>query len=72
VEQQRWVKASDDKSAASFADAFAKEIVLEAVVLTRPAGDIEQVKRAMAAASSIYEAPKFTRKATNGTRTYLE
>ena len=72
VQQEGWTKAFDDKSAASFANAFANEIVLEAVVLMRPVEGIEQVKRVMAAASSIYEALTFTHKATNGTRTYLE
>ena len=57
---------------ASFADAFANEVVLEAAVQMRPVEGIQQVKRVMAAASSIYEALIFTHKATNGTRTYLE
>jgi len=72
VEQEGWTKAFDDKSASSFADAFANEVVLEAVVLRRPVEGIEQVKGVMAAASSIYEALTFTQKAINGTRSYLE
>jgi hypothetical protein len=72
VEQEGWTKAFDDKSAASFANTFVNEIVLEAVVLVRPVEGIELVKRVIAAAGSIYEALTFTQKATNGPRTYLE
>ncbi|MFL6660525.1 MAG: alpha/beta fold hydrolase [Rhizobacter sp.] len=69
---QGWTRAFEEKSATSFAEAFAAEIVLEASVLAKPVVGADQVKTVMAAASTIYEALAFTQEATDGPRTYLE
>lgn len=67
-----WTQAFAEKSSAAFAEAFAKEIVLEASVMTHPVVGIDQVKAVMGAASTIYEALAFTQQAADGPRTYLE
>ena len=72
VPQEGWTRAFEDKSADSFAKAFAPEVVLEASVMTRPVVGLEQVKAVMAAASTIYEALAFTHKSSDGPRTYME
>jgi hypothetical protein len=51
--QQRWTTAFAAKSAGSFAEAFAEDVVLEATTLTRPVEGREQVKQVMAAASGM-------------------
>ncbi|MEU9150544.1 nuclear transport factor 2 family protein [Streptomyces sp. NPDC048417] len=60
------------KSAAAFGEAFTKDVVLEASVLTRPVEGRNQVKKVMGAASVIYESLRFIRETVNGPRTYLE
>ncbi|MEU6572599.1 alpha/beta fold hydrolase [Streptomyces sp. NPDC046805] len=72
VGQQRWTTAFAEKSAGSFAEAFAEDVVLEATVLTRPVEGREQVKQVLAAASGIYESLEFTYDSSRGPRTYLE
>lgn len=72
VAPQGWTRAFEQKSAKSFADAFAPGMTLEASVLTRPVVGAEQVKAVMAAASAIYESLSFTHQATHGSRDYLE
>lgn len=72
VAGQGWTRAFEQKSADTFRDAFAGNIVLEASVLTRPITGIEAVRNVMAAASTIYEALTFTHEATHGLRHYLE
>jgi flavin reductase (DIM6/NTAB) family NADH-FMN oxidoreductase RutF/pimeloyl-ACP methyl ester carboxylesterase len=72
VHARAWTVAFADQSAASFAEALAENVVLEASVLRRPIEGRRQVKQAMAAASGLYESLVFVREATNGRRTYLE
>ncbi|MDM0117467.1 alpha/beta hydrolase [Variovorax sp. J22R133] len=72
VRQQGWTQAFAQKSADTFAEAFASDIVLEASVLAEPVAGREQVKAVMAEASQIYESLAFTNEATKGKRTYLE
>ncbi|MEU6088373.1 alpha/beta fold hydrolase [Streptomyces sp. NPDC047085] len=72
VRAQPWTTAFAGKSADSFAEAFAEEVVLEATTLTRPVEGRDQVKQVMATASGIYESLAFTHEATRGPRTYLE
>jgi pimeloyl-ACP methyl ester carboxylesterase len=72
VTQQGWTRAFEQKSADTFADAFAPSVVLEASVLAKPVVGIEQVKTVMSTASKIYEALSFTHEARSGTRDYLE
>jgi pimeloyl-ACP methyl ester carboxylesterase len=72
VAPQGWTRAFERKSADTFADAFAPNVVLEASVLAKPVVGIEQVKTVMTAASKIYEALSFTHEAHNDMRDYLE
>ncbi|MGU7769093.1 alpha/beta fold hydrolase [Burkholderia sp. MR1-5-21] len=72
VAPQGWTRAFEQKSAESFADAFAPDVVLEASVLAKPVAGIEQVKIVMSTASKIYEALAFTHEAREGLRNYLE
>ncbi|MCO6010993.1 alpha/beta hydrolase [Actinoallomurus purpureus] len=72
VRPQRWTVAFAEKSAASFAEAFAEDVVLEANTLTRPVEGREQVKQVMETASGIYDSLVFTQESSSGPRTYLE
>jgi pimeloyl-ACP methyl ester carboxylesterase len=72
VESQGWTQAFANKSADTFAEAFAADVVLEASVLRRPVAGRDNVKIVMAAASEIYESLEFTHQAVNGSQTYLE
>lgn len=67
-----WINAFSQKSATAFGEAFAAHVTLEASVLARPVEGRDRVKSVMAAASTIYEALRFTRETTDGPRTYLE
>jgi pimeloyl-ACP methyl ester carboxylesterase len=72
VGPQGWTRAFAHKSADAFAETFSPDVVLEASVLAKPAVGIDQVKRVMTAASTIYEALSFTHEAHSGLRDYLE
>jgi pimeloyl-ACP methyl ester carboxylesterase len=72
VAPQGWTRAFEHKSADTFADAFAPNVVLEASVLAKPVVGIEQVKTVMTAASKLYEALSFTHEAHNDMHDYLE
>ena len=72
VRPEGWTKAFAAKSAASFAEAFAPDVQLQASVLVRPVVGAEAVQQVMAAASGIYESLVFTQQTVAGTRTYLE
>ncbi|NTX28027.1 alpha/beta hydrolase [Burkholderia pyrrocinia] len=72
VAPQGWTRAFAQKSADTFADAFAPNVVLEASVLAKPVIGIEQVKTVMTTASKIYEALAFTHEARKDARDYLE
>jgi pimeloyl-ACP methyl ester carboxylesterase/ketosteroid isomerase-like protein len=67
-----WARAFAEKSAASFAEAFAEDVVLEAAVLMRPIEGRDRVKQVMGVASNIYDSLEFTHEVTDGDRTYLE
>jgi len=67
-----WTRAFAEKTAASFAEAFAEDVVLEAAVLMRPIEGRDRVKQVMEVASNIYDRLEFTHEATTGNRTYLE
>ncbi|WP_270889199.1 alpha/beta fold hydrolase [Pedococcus sp. 5OH_020] len=67
-----WTRAFAEKSADSFAEAFAEDVVLEAAVLMIPVEGRGNVKQVMGVASNIYDALEFTHEATKGDRTYLE
>lgn len=72
VAPQGWTRAFEHKSTDAFADAFDRNVVLEASVLAKPVAGIEQVKIVMSAASKIYESLSFTHEAHNSPRDYLE
>lgn len=72
VLEQGWTTAFASKSADAFGDTFASDVALEASTLNWPVEGRENVKRVMAAASSIYESLTFVHETTNGLRTYLE
>ena len=72
VRPQGWTQAFADKSADSFAEKFAEDVVLEASALQRPAEGRELVKTIMGTASNIYESLVFTHEAHEGSRSYLE
>jgi hypothetical protein len=67
-----WKRAFAERSAGSFADALAQDVVLEASTLNMPVVGRENVKRVMEAASKLYESLVFTEQASEGQRQYLE
>ncbi|MDQ7809017.1 alpha/beta fold hydrolase [Amycolatopsis sp. A133] len=67
-----WTQAFADKSAESFAQAFAEGVVLEASVLARPVRGRDAVKKVMGTASGIYESLEFTEQSHEDNRSYLE
>ncbi|MDL2400293.1 alpha/beta fold hydrolase [Rhizobium mayense] len=68
-----WKNAFAQKSASTFADAFADDVVLEAAVLVKPVVGRDNVKRVMeAAASKIYARVEFTESANDGSQQYLQ
>jgi pimeloyl-ACP methyl ester carboxylesterase len=72
VQGQGWARAWEQKSANTFREAFASDVILEASIMSRPVAGAEQVKNVLEAASKIYEALTFTHEATLGPRQYLE
>ncbi|MEV6041216.1 alpha/beta hydrolase [Nonomuraea sp. NPDC052116] len=72
VRPQQWISAFAEKSAASFAKAFAEDVVLEGSALTRPIEGRGQVEQVMEAASDIYDSLVFTREGSSGPHTFLE
>ncbi|MFE4994263.1 alpha/beta fold hydrolase [Streptomyces mirabilis] len=72
VQASGWTNAFEEKSADVFGDAFAADVTLEASALTRTVEGRDQVKKVMAAASTIYDSLVFTQETVNGERSYLE
>jgi hypothetical protein len=69
---QDWKEAFAEKSANTFAESLADDVVLEATTLNFPVTGRDSVKRVMAAASKLYESLTFTDQATSGRRQYIE
>ena len=70
--EDSWTKAFSDRSEKSFGEAFAQSVVFDASVLAKRVEGIERVKTILGAASRLYSKLEFTRKATDGNRTYME
>jgi pimeloyl-ACP methyl ester carboxylesterase len=67
-----WKNAFSQKTATSFADAFADDVILEASAMNEPVVGRDNVKRVMAAASKIYESLTFTDQSAPDSRQYVE
>lgn len=67
-----WRRAFAEQSQASFAEAFADGVVLDATTLAEPIAGREAVAAVMATASSIYETLDFTAETTAGATTYVQ
>ncbi|UNC02781.1 nuclear transport factor 2 family protein [Mycolicibacterium boenickei] len=67
-----WRRAFAEQSQASFAEAFADGVVLDATTLAEPISGREAVAAVMATASSIYETLDFTAETTDGSTSYVQ
>ena len=67
-----WKRAFAERSASTFANALAEDVVLEASILNMPVVGRDNVTRVMEAASKLYESLVFTEQASEGRRQYLE
>lgn len=67
-----WTGAFAERSASSFGDALASDVVLEASVLVKPLRGRDLVKRVMEAASQVYASLSFMDSTTAGAKQYVE
>jgi hypothetical protein len=69
---REWKGAFGQHFAASFADAFAKDVMLEATALRLPISERDNAKRVMKAAIEIYESLEFSEQALSDYQQYIE
>jgi pimeloyl-ACP methyl ester carboxylesterase len=67
-----WVQAFGDKSEGSFTENFDENVVFEASAMTARVQGRERVATILGAASRLYEALEFTRRAQDGDHSFME
>ncbi len=67
-----WRSAFAKKTQSAFGQAFAADVVIEAVTLIKPVQGRENVQRVMEAASKIYSSLTFTDQTSAGNKQYIE